>query len=427
MSGSHDDPERLARYHTTKEQKKALTEHFKNKNDPLAMLVVCDMLLTGFDAPVEQVMYLDSPLKEHTLLQAIARVNRTAEGKTYGLVVDYWGISQDLQDALSIFEPKDVQGALLEKTDELPRLEHRHRQVMRFFAKVDHSDLEACLRVLEAEDQRAEFESAFKRFAQSMDMVLPDPAALPYQEDLRWVGKLREVARVRFRDPGMDLAGCGAKVKKLIEEHILAERIVSLLEPVSIFSERFDEEVAKLGSPEARASEIEHAIRHEIHVHLAEDPVFYQRLSERLEEIIRDRRRSRLEDVEAIRHLQAVVEEMRNVQKKAERLGLSPDGLALYNLFSDETNEKHSRADADHVAEEPGEYHPDSEAWKLLATNILKALEDLTVIDWTRKDDIQREMRRQVKRHLRASGFTADRIEAMTAKVMDLARARLAR
>jgi type I restriction enzyme R subunit len=127
MSGSHDDPEHLARYHTTKEQKKALIERFKNKNDPLAMLVVCDMLLTGLDAPVEQAMYLDSSLKEHTLLQAIARVNRTAEGKTYGLVVDYWGISQDLQDALSIFEPKDVQGALLEKTDELPRLEHRHR------------------------------------------------------------------------------------------------------------------------------------------------------------------------------------------------------------------------------------------------------------------------------------------------------------
>jgi type I restriction enzyme R subunit len=91
---------------------------------------------------------------------------------------------------LSIFEPKDVQGALLEKTDEIPRLEHRHRQAMHFFEKVDRSDLEACLRVLEPEDRRAEFESAFKKFAQSMDMVLPDPVALPYQEDLRWLEKL---------------------------------------------------------------------------------------------------------------------------------------------------------------------------------------------------------------------------------------------
>ncbi|MGH8059241.1 MAG: type I restriction enzyme endonuclease domain-containing protein, partial [Candidatus Entotheonellia bacterium] len=406
---------------------KALIERFKNTTDPLATLVVCDMLLTGFDAPVEQVMYLDSSLKEHTLLQAIARVNRTAEGKTYGLVVDYWGVSHDLQDALSIFEPKDVQGALLEKADEVPRLEHRHRQVMDFFAKTNRNDMEACLRVLEPEDRRAEFESAFRKFAQSVDMVLPDPAALPYQEDLCWVGKLRQVARARFRDPGMDLSGCGAKARKLIEEHILSEGIVSLLEPVSIFSRRFDEEVAKLTSPEARASEMEHAIHHEINIRLTEDPVFYQRLSERLGEIIQDRRQNRLEGVRAIRRLQVLAEDMRSVQEKAERLGLSQDGLAFYNLFADEANQKPRRSDSDYVAEEPEAYHSDGEAWKSLAINILKALEDLTVIDWARKDDIQREMRRRIKRQLRASGFSADCIEAMTAKIMDLARARLAR
>ncbi len=74
-------------------------------------MVVCDMLLTGFDAPVEQVMYLDSPLKEHTLLQAIARVNRVFDKKDYGLVVDYWGVSEALTDALAIFSPTDVKGA----------------------------------------------------------------------------------------------------------------------------------------------------------------------------------------------------------------------------------------------------------------------------------------------------------------------------
>jgi type I restriction enzyme R subunit len=93
ISGTNKDDERLVRHHTTEEQRKDLVARFLKKEDPLSILVVCDMLLTGFDAPVEQVMYLDSPLKEHTLLQAIARVNRTADGKTYGLIVDYWGIS----------------------------------------------------------------------------------------------------------------------------------------------------------------------------------------------------------------------------------------------------------------------------------------------------------------------------------------------
>jgi type I restriction enzyme R subunit len=225
----------------------------------------------------------------------------------------------------------------------------------------------------------------------------------------------------------MDLSGCGAKVKRLIEEHILSEGIVPLIEPVSIFSERFNEEVAKLKSPEARASEMEHAIRHEINIHLAEDPVFYQRLSQRLEEIIRERRQNRIEAIEVIQRLQDVAEEMRNVQKKAERLGLSPDGLAFYNLLSEQAEEKADSIPSYRVAEEPVGYGSDQDNLKALAANILKTLEELAVIDWTQKDDVQREMRRQIKRHLRAAGFEADQIEALTARLMDLARARLAK
>ncbi|MBF5067495.1 type I restriction endonuclease subunit R, partial [Salmonella enterica subsp. enterica serovar Istanbul] len=88
ISGSNKDDDALVKHHTSEEERKELVERFLKKEDPLQILVVCDMLLTGFDAPVEQVMYLDSPLKEHTLLQAIARVNRTADKKTYGLIVD---------------------------------------------------------------------------------------------------------------------------------------------------------------------------------------------------------------------------------------------------------------------------------------------------------------------------------------------------
>jgi type I restriction enzyme R subunit len=105
------------------------------KDDPLTILVVCDMLLTGFDAPIEQVMYLDSPLREHTLLQAIARVNRTTDGKTYGLVVDYWGVSEALhRGAGHLRAQSDVTGAMTPKADELPRLQARHANAMNFFA-----------------------------------------------------------------------------------------------------------------------------------------------------------------------------------------------------------------------------------------------------------------------------------------------------
>ena len=109
-------------------------------------------------------MYLDAPLKEHTLLQAIARVNRPhGDEKTYGLVVDYWGVSAKLQDALAIFSTTDVQGALTPSVDELPRLQSRHAAAMRFFQAVaDPNDLNACVQVLEPEDVRAAFDLAFQ-------------------------------------------------------------------------------------------------------------------------------------------------------------------------------------------------------------------------------------------------------------------------
>ena len=111
MSAGHNDEARLARRHLRKDEQDRLIERFKDRDDPLAILVVCDMLLTGFDAPIEQAMYLDAPLREHTLLQAIARVNRPCgEEKTYGLVVDYWGVSAKLRDALAIFSTTDCPG-----------------------------------------------------------------------------------------------------------------------------------------------------------------------------------------------------------------------------------------------------------------------------------------------------------------------------
>ena len=180
MSAGHNDEERLARWHLRKDEQDRLIERFKDRKDPLGILVVCDMLLTGFDAPAEQVMYLDAPLREHTLLQAIARVNRPqGDEKTYGLVVDYWGVSAKLQEALAIFSSAEVQGALTPSVDELPRLESRHAAAMRFFQKVgDRNDLNACVKVLEPEDVRAAFDLAIRCSARRKKTVAVtvDPA-----------------------------------------------------------------------------------------------------------------------------------------------------------------------------------------------------------------------------------------------------------
>ena len=416
MTVGHNDGDRFQKHRTSKQQQAELIRRFLDPKDPLAILVVCDMLLTGFDAPVEQVMYLDSPLREHTLLQAIARVNRKADGKTYGLVVDYWGVSEDLQQALAIFSPSDVKGAMQPKVDELPRLQTRHQAALRFFAKVkNREDLDECVAVLEPEDVRAEFDQAFRVFSQSLDMLLPDPRALPYVEGLRWLGKIRGAARARYRDPGLDISDAGAKVRKLIEDVVVAEGIQLLVKEVSIFSKDFEEKIAALKSPEAKASEMEHAIRHEIHVKLEENPAFYRSLRERLEALIEERKQERIDAARQLQLFQSLIKEVRDEAGAAQRVGLNEFAYAIYGVL----NEGHVPM----VAEPQAPYG--DEAGRELATLIQEAIEPETqIIDWTRKDDVQRQMRQKVKRHLRAASYESEKVEALAGKIVDLAKVR---
>ena len=416
MSAGHNDEERLARRHLRKDEQDRLIERFKDRKDPLAILVVCDMLLTGFDAPAEQVMYLDAPLKEHTLLQAIARVNRPqGDEKTYGLVVDYWGVSAKLKEALAIFSSSEIQGALTPSVDELPRLESRHAAAMRFFQKVsDRDDLNACVQVLEPEDVRAAFDLAFRRFSQSMDMLLPDRRSLAYHGALRWLGKIRGAARTRYRDDRLDLSGCGEKVRKLIADAVAADGIQILVTEVPLFSPEFEEKVGALETDDAKASEMEHAIRHEINVRVEENPVFYQSLRERLEAIIAERRQQRLDAAEQLSLLTTLREELRGEQTRARDIGLDARGFAIYGLLE--------RRRPMAVREDAASYNV---ANRDLASIIDEAVAPLTeLVDWWQKDDLQRQMRSRIKRQLRASGVTDDTVESLATDIVDLAKVR---
>ena len=165
ISGSTNDPPKYRPW-TERGQQKARIERFKRplvhddptKQDGLAFLCVRTMLLTGFDAPVEQVMYLDRGIRSHELLQAIARVNRTAEGKEHGLVVDYYGVGNHLTEALAVYADEDVEGALIDIAEELPVLRDRHRRVLDFFREngvTDLTDVTAAVEVLRSPRLRA--------------------------------------------------------------------------------------------------------------------------------------------------------------------------------------------------------------------------------------------------------------------------------
>ena len=420
MSSSNDDDRALAAHQTSSEDRRKLIKRFLRTEDPLQILIVCDMLLTGFDAPVEQVMYLDSPLKEHTLLQAIARVNRTAERKDYGLVVDYWGVSEALQEALAIFSPTDVKGAMEPKYDELPRLQARHAAAMRFFARVKRKDdLEQCVAVLAPEDVRGDFQTAFRRFRQSMDMLLPAPAALDYADDLAWLGTIRQAARARYRDDSLDISDCGEKARKLIEDSIIARGVDVLIRQVSIFSGDFEDKLEALKSNEAKASEMEHAIRHEIHVRIEEDPAYFKSLRERLEQIIEDRKARRIDAAEQLSLLQALVDDVRGHEKAADVEGMSETGFAIYGLLK-------GASVASVAAEGASSYGGDRT--KEVATEIEAAVAPhIAIVDWARKTDVQRRMRRQIKRRLPDDLYSKGEQDRLAAALIDLLRVRKGR
>ena len=277
----------------------------------IAFLVVCDMLLTGFDAPIEQVMYIDKRLKEHNLLQAIARVNRVAKGKQRGFIVDYIGLSNNLTEALSIYTAEDVEdllGGLKNVSTELPILEERFQRLIQHFKAGGVADIEpfavealstpqAEVRVIHEAvasmkdiKRRADFEVHLKKFLQSLNLILPHPAGHPYRGPARRFGYLLRMVKERYKDDSLDIADAGAKVRALINEHLIDLGINPKIPPVELLSPEFMEQVQNhaSGNAEAKASEMEHAIRKHCTLHFDEDPAFYKKLSEKLEKLIEE-------------------------------------------------------------------------------------------------------------------------------------------
>ena len=277
----------------------------------IAFLIVCDMLLTGFDAPVEQVMYIDKRLYEHNLLQAIARVNRVAKNKHRGFIVDYIGLANHLGIALSIYAEEDLQDirqGLKNLLTELPILEERYQRLLQHFRtagidsigtfvtgacatpRAEVAVVHAAVSAMGDLKRRADFEVYLKKFLQSLNLILPHASAHSYRGPARRFGYLLRMVKERYKDESLDIADAGAKVKALINEHLIDLGIDPRIPPVELLSADFMAHVQShaQGDPEAKASEMEHAIRKHCTVHFDEDPAFYQRLSDKLEKLIQE-------------------------------------------------------------------------------------------------------------------------------------------
>jgi type I restriction enzyme, R subunit len=415
ISGDHNDPEYLRKYTDATKQKEYIREFTKSlKESPISILIVKDMLLTGFDAPVCQVMYLDRKITDHNLLQAIARVNRTHEGKQCGFIVDYYGLSDYLTEALEMFTSADVKGALKNLKEELPKLQACHTRAMKHFKNVDRDDIDVCVLVLKDEEVRQQFEIDFRKFAKQMDIIFPDTVATPYIPDLMFLGKINQSAKNMYRDPQLDISGVGEKVRKLINDHIYATGVDPKIPPIDLLATNFKEHVSSVKSSKAKASEIEHAIKSHITINLENDPAYYKKLSEKLESIINDHGEHWEELVQQLFDFRGNIENDR--QKGAVDLGLTETEFAFHNIL---VSELARITDNDEIDES---VHREV---LQVTTRLVEMIDDASrIVDFFDKHDEVKKVQLGIKRELMDCSFGDDsKLRAAVINAfMDLAR-----
>ncbi|MFG2137230.1 type I restriction endonuclease subunit R [Streptomyces sp. NPDC048650] len=310
---------------------------------PVAFLIVKSMLLTGFDAPREQVLYLDRPIRDAELLQAVARVNRPAPGKKVGYVVDYYGVFEHLSSALAEYRQADVSDTMRSLSEEIGGLEPAADEVRDFLLRqgIEETDLTDAARlraaVLSFEDEsvRFEFDEVLHEFLAVLERVLPHEDALPYVADARRWGLLQKRIRRLHRDaPGgtFTMRRYGRKVRAMIADHLEGPEIEQAIPPVSLTSPAFDDAVRRLPPREA-AAEMGHALRFHLEERVKrEDPERYERLSQRLEEILRDLP-GRFE--EQIEQFGKLIEQARQEDEEDPALaGLGPLEQKVYRLLA---------------------------------------------------------------------------------------------
>ncbi|MEU7557945.1 type I restriction endonuclease subunit R [Streptomyces eurythermus] len=280
---------------------------------PVAMLIVRTMLLTGFDAPIEQVMYLDRRMREAELLQAVARVNRTyGETKKAGYVVDYAGVAQALRDAMKAYASDEAEGEPIDFKAEEDKLENQHEALRHHLGLkrtlVDPDDTAAVHRVidtLEDEERRIKYRKLLREFLNTLALLMPRETTRDFQKPAKLFAFIAQVAKQRFgeEDDGFNPAAYGARVAELIDEHVKALGVERAIEPTRLTSDDFHTKVEQMPSARAKASMMAHALRNHIELHFQENPVAYDELRQRLEEILKKYAESWTGQVEAFKKL----------------------------------------------------------------------------------------------------------------------------
>jgi type I restriction enzyme, R subunit len=424
----------MAKHGSEEQYNRNVINGFKSGDDP-EIIIVVDKLLTGFDAPRNTVLYLTRQLKDHTLLQAIARVNRLYEGKEFGYIVDYRGVLQNLNQAFDLygqledFDSRDLEGTLTDVSEQIQKLPQRHSDLWDLFKGIkNRRDEEAYEQLLADQELREQFYERLSAYSRTLAIALASTRFMEetlaakvekYRADLKFFMNLRAAVRRRYAEV-VDFKEYEAKIQKLLDTHVGTESVEKMTTLVNIFDkEAFLKEVEKLESAASKADTIAYRAKKTLSERMQEDPAFYRKFSEMLEEAIRAFRENRLADRDYLKQVLEIADNIRNRSGDdlPERLRHQEVAQAFYRalreVFAPHADGKDLRsAEADS------------------ALKIDEIIRREKIVNWTSNTDVQNRMKNEIEDYLhqlkeeQGMRLTFEEIDSILERCLDIARVR---
>ena len=408
---------------------KELERRFKNPKDKLRLVIVCDMWLTGFDVPPLHTLYIDKPLKGHTLMQAIARVNRIYKDKPAGLIVDYIGIATELKKALSVYSKKIRKPGIFPLEDAIRMMQKKYTAVRSYFVdikydnwkKSDNAGLNEILMaavsgVLGTEDtidqgRIDDFFSDVDALCKLHALVMPHSEANQIRDDVVFFQAVRRVLYKRIMPPPPGI-GVGpeaeAAIRNLLAESIKAEGVIDIFAAkqkgrpeISIFDDQFLEEARKMRFKNVAVETLKKLLEDELRVRVRRNEARYATLLELLEEIIEKYENNILASAEVIEKLIELARELRTQDTSAQKLGLSDEELAFYDTLA-----KGKRA----IGQD--------ENTKILVRELVKVIRRDISVDWTDNEVVKSKIRANVRRLLLQNGVPVGDAESLIEQII---------
>jgi type I restriction enzyme R subunit len=393
-----------------------IIDDFEKKPTPEVIICV-DKLLTGFDAPCNTVLYIDKRLRDHNILQAIARVNRLFDGKDFGLVVDYRGIFGALDaavkkyDKLSDFDQEDLEGTFTQIEEEIAKLKERHTNVWAVFSGVlNRQDLEAMQQHLRPEDVRQDFYDTLNEFTKTLQLAMssakfheetPKATVQRYIDDMKYFRNLRAAVKQRYNE-AVDYKEYEDQIRNMVDKYIGADEVKQIVKPVNIFEvESLEEELDEIDGSAAKADFIASRVKKTCTEKMDEDPVLYQKLSEVIDEAIKAYLEKRMSEEEYLKKMFEAWNEAKEQgsSKVPAELRSDPEAKAYFRLLQEGFEQAVGRSMQ--IAEASSDYAVSKEPPKrtdlagIAAETALKArkiIEERKIRDWTDNRDVVNAM-----------------------------------